>query len=149
MEAQLDLWSRPDTRWAGNPDLLFAIRPSNRAKHLILQVLPPRTIEVVVPRGMHARAVESFVDEHQGWIERAGWELLQSYPEAEIKPSAVELRALGRTMDVRYESSGDRGPYYREHDGTLELYCRDGGADDGIILLQRWLRAVGRRELTP
>jgi predicted metal-dependent hydrolase len=49
----------------------LVVRRSRRARHLILQMVPPHTLEIVVPYGTGPREVEAFVSEHRQWIDRA------------------------------------------------------------------------------
>jgi hypothetical protein len=149
MGAQLSLLSGGETALADDVRVALSIRESLRARHLILQVLPPRTVEVVVPKGMRPDSVASFVHDHRDWIRRAGRELIDNYPEPEFKPVTVELPAIGETVPVTYHAT-DRGkPYFRYGTGELHLYCGDAKAVDAPRLLRRWLLQQGSAYLKP
>ncbi|HEX5419015.1 MAG TPA: hypothetical protein VFY39_03380, partial [Gammaproteobacteria bacterium] len=64
------LEDRPSTALeAGRSPLL--VRESRRARRLFLQLVPPHTLELVVPVGTRPKTVEAFVREHSDWIARA------------------------------------------------------------------------------
>ena len=58
----------------------LSVRESRRARYLTLRMLPPHTLELVVPRGTRAAEVNAFVREHRQWIEDARRELAQCRP---------------------------------------------------------------------
>lgn len=149
MGAQLGLWSGNDTTLDGDARVALTIRRSLRARQLILQVLPPRTVEVVVPKGMRPETVESFVHDHREWIERAGRELLESYPEPEFRPSMIELPAIEQSVRVAYFPSTDSRAHYRYDLGELRLYSTAEEFPDTAKLLRRWLLSQGRATLKP
>lgn len=149
MTAQLRLWDRDNTGLAGDPRVVLSIRESRRARQLILQALPPRTVELVVPRGVRADVIRSFVREHQAWIDRAGAEMLAAYPEPDLKPDSIELRATGERIAICYLSATSGRSRFRCSDGELRLHCAAPGHADGLPLLRRWLLEQGRRVLKP
>ena len=68
-----------------------------RARRLALRMVPPHTLELVVPRGTRPANVQAFVREHRPWIERARREIATRYAGAATRcPSRVVLAALGR-----------------------------------------------------
>ena len=92
------------------------VRESRKARYLTLRVLPPRTLELVVPHGTRAAEVNAFVLEHRQWIENARRELAEYRPvRREGLPTTVELRAIGRRWQVEYR-----------HDPAGPLRCRAG-----------------------
>lgn len=133
---------------SGAPAL--SVRVSTRARRMILQMIPPSTLEVVVPRGVGPKAVQAFVDEHTEWIRAAERELVRhALAPAATWPERIELAALGRGWRVEY-GRARRGPArVRERGERLELKLR--GASDGerARLLRNWLLALGRRHLKP
>jgi hypothetical protein len=149
MGAQLPLLSGGDTALGGDARVALSIRESLRARHLILQVLPPRTVEVVVPKGMRPGSVESFVHDHRDWIRRAGRELIDNYPEPEFKPASVELSAIGQSVPVTYHAPDGEKPCFRYDRGELHLYCGEGHSVDAPSLLRQWLLKQGRTHLKP
>ncbi len=149
MTAQLRLWDRDDTVLASDPRVILSIRESRRARQLILQALPPRTVEVVVPRGMRAEIIREFIRDHRSWIDRAGAELVAAYPEPDLKPREVRLEATGETVAVSYRETLTGRGRYRYQPGELDLYCRSPDHADAGLLLRRWLLEQGRLVLKP
>lgn len=148
-DAQLRLWTRNDTRLAADPRVTLCIRESRRARQLILQAVPPRTIELVVPKGVRAQTIQDFVREHRVWIDRAGSELLQAYPESTLRPESIVLAAVGDEVAVRYHAATGAEARYRYASGVLNLYCGRGDESDAPLLLRRWLLARAGRTLRP
>ncbi len=69
MTEQLGLFeSRGEPRPAELVRAPLSVRESRRARYLTLRLLPPHTLEVVVPRGTRAAEVAAFVHEHRQWI---------------------------------------------------------------------------------
>jgi predicted metal-dependent hydrolase len=128
---------------------MLSIRESQRARQLILQALPPRTIELVVPKGMRAKAIQAFIREHRDWIDRAGSELILAYPESTLRPATIMLAAVGARINVRYLGAAALDARYRYARETLSLYCRRDDASDAPALLRRWLLAQAARILKP
>lgn len=150
MAEQLGLLDLPDLASRHRSGLLLAVRESARARHLILQVVPPATVEVVVPRGTHPSDIQSFVDENRCWIERAGDALKSRYPGDEIElPRSIELAAVNRSVAVNYEHCAHERAHWREHDGELALACADPAFRDADRLLRKWLLRQGQRHLKP
>lgn len=56
---------------ADRPGVDVCVRHSSRARRLRLTVRPDATVQLVVPRGVGAREIESFVGRHAEWIARA------------------------------------------------------------------------------
>lgn len=149
MSAQLRLWGGDTTTLGRDSRVVLSIRESRRARQLILQVLPPRTIEVVVPLGARPRVVESFLTEHRSWIEHARRELVDAYPEPELMPESIDLRAIGECVAIEYLESRGQSMRYRYQDGMLSLYGTGGDEDGTLRLLRRWLLGRGRELLAP
>lgn len=147
--AQLNLWQQNLTALQTDSRVTVAIRQSRKARRLILQTLPPRTVEVIVPVGVSARAVAEFVQTHQAWIDRAGSELINGFPEAELRPASIELRSTGETIAIRYEAAGIGRDRYTCRTGELVLYGSTTEPSASILLLRRWLLAQARRVLKP
>lgn len=130
-----------------DPAVTISIRESRRARNLILQAVPPRKVEVVVPRGTRAATVQAFVREHRDWIARASEEMLASYPDAELKPEFIDLKAIGEQLRLRFiETPSTRSSVYYRH-GELQLHCNPSSGWQP--LLRRWLLAQGRKVLVP
>ena len=126
------------------------IRESRRAKRLILQMIPPYTVELVVPRGTRPREVEEFLAGSRRWIERAQDELQSHYSETlQVLPDAVELAAVGRRWNITYESRAVVRPRLREFSQHLQISTPDSAPGRIHGLLRQWLLAQARRYLKP
>ena len=149
MSAQLSLWDPSGPSPDPGASVTLSIRESRRARQLILQTLPPRTIEVVVPRGARPGAVESFIREHRDWIDRAGRELVAAYPRPDYRPRCVELAAIGSSVAIHYRDAREGRARYRYDPGRLQLFCAAADHSDAPTLLRRWLIREGRARLEP
>ncbi|HEY5622904.1 MAG TPA: SprT family zinc-dependent metalloprotease [Gammaproteobacteria bacterium] len=132
----------------GDCELVF--RESRRARSLILQMIPPYTLEVVVPRGTRPRAVKEFLESNRRWIEKARIELRERYPAERIAlPQTIELPATSGRWEVRYRSGADDQARIRSTEGALEI--RSAVADEPVIheLLRQWLLSQARFHLKP
>jgi predicted metal-dependent hydrolase len=138
-------------RIAGDPETAaVVIRPSSRARRMILRVLPPYELELVVPRGTRPRVVEAFLHSNRDWIRRARRELSARYPaERRSLPAEVRLEAIGQVWTVRAVTNPLAAPRLRVRRGSLELSVPGGAPDDGFEQLRRWLRGQGRKHLAP
>ncbi|HLT91966.1 MAG TPA: SprT family zinc-dependent metalloprotease [Woeseiaceae bacterium] len=129
----------------------FSVRKSARAKRLTIKVFPRGRVEVVVPRRTRAADVQAFVAENAGWIREARNAFaVEHLPEDLALPSTIRLRALGRTVRVRYVRRRDlRSVRCRTVGQVLEL---TGPVDDEsacLAALRRWLCQLARVELEP
>ncbi|MGD8339632.1 MAG: SprT family zinc-dependent metalloprotease [Gammaproteobacteria bacterium] len=147
MGAQLELWG--GTVAGSDTRVSLEIRESARAKRLILQAVPPRTVEVVVPQGMRPGPVRKFIQAHRDWIRRAEQELVEAYPILDMQPAKITLAAIGRQFDVNYDKAQDGKPRYRDRSGELSLYCIAEDFSDAGLLLKRWLLREARANLKP
>jgi len=147
MSAQLQLWQTEETAISSDVRIRLRIRQSRRARRLILQVLPPRTVEVVVPGGVRAPEVRAFIDEHRDWIRRAGEELISAFPEPEMRPSSIRLTALDRIVDVSYQAQPPGSPSLKRRHGALTIRAADEEMECIPALLRRWLLNQGRAHL--
>ncbi|HVY64857.1 MAG TPA: SprT family zinc-dependent metalloprotease [Gammaproteobacteria bacterium] len=150
MAEQLGLF---DSRWLQPADAAappLCVRESRRARRLTLRVLPPYTLELVVPRGTPAARVASFVHEHRHWIERARREIAAHYPLAEQRlPTRVALRAIDQAWTVRYEQHARAPARVRTLGEVLEVRTRDTGPRDAEAALRAWLCDLAHYHLTP
>jgi predicted metal-dependent hydrolase len=126
------------------------VRESRRARRLTLRMLPPHTLELVVPRGTRPADVAAFVREHGRWIENARVELASHYSAGvDALPECVTLAAVGRSWPVRYEHEPDARPICRIAGGTLLVRTRDAARGDADELLRGWLIEQARLHLRP
>ncbi len=127
----------------------LSVRVSTRAKRMILQMIPPGTLELVVPRGVGPKAVQAFVREHSEWIRAAERELTRHGPAAPDWPSRIELPALGRCWRIEYRQAARTASRACELGDRLELRLAGQGELERARLLRNWLLDVGRRHLKP
>jgi predicted metal-dependent hydrolase len=125
------------------------VRESRRARRLTLRMLPPDTLELVVPRGTRPRDVADFVHKHARWIERARSEIAEHYPEGPALPDVVDLAAVSQRWPVRYVDDPGARSICRVADAALLVRTRDAERRDAPELLRRWLIEQARLHLRP
>ena len=137
--------ARPDA--AASP---LRIRESRRARRLTLRVLPPHTLELVVPRGTRAADIAAFVHEQRRWIERARREIAAHYPAAEQRlPTRIALRAIDRSWLVHYEPEPRARCRVRMLGEVLEVRARADENRGAGTALRAWLCDQASYHLTP
>ena len=127
----------------------FSVRESARARYLRLRMRPPRTVELVVPRGLPPDIVEAFVRRHRDWIDRAGQALIHACPEPELRPATIDLRAIGETVGVRYLHGAQNRRRHTRAGNLLTFHCRQADLGDHPRLLRLWLLDEADRLLKP
>ena len=126
------------------------VRESRRARRLTLRVLPPHTLELVVPRGARAADVAAFVHQHRRWIERARREIAAHYALAQERlPTRIALRSIDQSWSVRYESQPQARPRVRMLGDVLEVRTRDAERRGAEGALRSWLCDQASYHLTP
>jgi predicted metal-dependent hydrolase len=142
-----------DTRSSINADgagTHLSVRVSMRARRLTLRMVPPHTLEVVVPRGTRPAKVQAFVAEHRLWIERARREIAACHREVgERLPTRVTLAALGREWRVRYRPMRVARAVCNSIGAELEVRSADPEFADAGRALRSWLLAEAKAELRP
>ena len=147
MAEQLELLAE---RNYGALDMDLSVRESRRARRLILQVVPPHSLEVIVPRGTRPRAVEAFVQQNRGWIERARAKLAtRSSRERETLPRRIHLAAIDREVDVTYDLAAGCAPRWIYDDARLRVTCAAETPDRARALLRSWILREARILLRP
>lgn len=151
MTEQLGLF---DARAARDPAEIasapLTVRESTRARRLTLRLLPPHTLELVVPRGTRTADVTAFVREHRRWIEKARRHLATCRPvRSEGLPMRIELAAIGETWRVAYLHEPHAVPRYRVVDTVLEVSTREARHGGAAPLLRAWLLDQADYHLTP
>ena len=148
MAEQLGLF---DARWL-QPDAAappLRVRESRRARRLTLRVLPPHTLELVVPQGARAADVAAFVHQHRRWIERARREIAAHYALAQDRlPTRIALRAIDQSWLVRYDHPHAQ-PRVRTLGDVLEVRTRDASNRGADTALRSWLCDQASYHLTP
>jgi predicted metal-dependent hydrolase len=126
------------------------VRESRRARYLTLRVLPPYTLELVVPHGTRAADVNAFVLEHRRWIEDARRELAVCKPvRREALPTAIDLRAIENQWSVVYRHDVTGPARCRERGSVLEVETSDGNQRKAADALRRWLLDQADYHLVP
>ena len=126
------------------------VRESNRARYLSLRLLPPHTLELVVPRGTRAAEVSAFVHEHRQWIEDARRELAERRPlRSEGLPTRIELRAIGQSWRVDYRHDPHGSVRCRVRDSVLEVSTRETSRRGADAALRSWLLDEADYHLAP
>jgi len=127
----------------------FSVRESRRARRLTLRLLPPHTLELVVPKGTRAAEVTAFVSAHRKWIEDARREL-SAYPlRREGLPTRIELAAVGESWDVVYRHEPESRARCRVRGGRLEVVTREASRGDAGDSLRGWLLDQADYHLAP
>ena len=151
-QQQLSLFDSVRSAGAGTPARArtpLQVRESRRARRLTLRMLPPNTLELVVPRGTRPAEVENFVRQHTRWIERARSEIASYYPGGQALPERVSLAAVAQSWPVRYEHEPAARPICRVARDALLVRTRDSEHRDGSDLLRGWLIEQARFHLKP
>ena len=149
MTEQLGLFDRST---AQNPAAAapLSVRESDKARRLSLRLLPPHTLELVVPRGTRPAKVQAFVTEHRRWIERARQQIAARYRASnDWLPTTIELAAVGQTWKVGYLHVRTTRPACRAVEDRLEIRTRDPQFDGAGALLRSWLVGQAKVCLSP
>ena len=125
------------------------IRQSRRARRMALNLRPPETIELVVPRGTSPSAVEAFLETHRAWIERSQREIRHQYrADTSELPATIELPAIGTRWRLSYTCPDARRAKLHIDESTASLVI-EGPTEQTRRLLRDWLRGQGRAHLVP
>lgn len=151
MTEQLGLFeSRGELRPAELARAPLTVRESRRARYLTLRLLPPHTLELVVPRGTRAAEVSAFVHEHRKWIEDARRELTGCRPSrSEGLPAEVELRAIGKSWRVEYRHEAGKRARCRASESLLEVVTPEVNRRGADAVLRNWLLDEADYHLAP
>jgi len=128
---------------------MLSVRESGKARRLSLRLLPPHTLELVVPRGTRASVVQAFVTQHRDWIARARAEIAVCRSGSEPLPASIELASVGRIWAVRYRHAPALRPGCRAVDDFLEVRTRDRELGSARALLRAWLLDQAKAHLPP
>jgi hypothetical protein len=126
------------------------VRRSRRARRLSVRVFPHGAVEVVAPMRAGHREVQAFVDEHQGWIERARDEMAASGSAADISlPSRIELALSAERYGISYIDTRGRARLQKMSGGNLAIHHDRDDRDAARRLLRQWVRDRARDLLLP
>jgi predicted metal-dependent hydrolase len=125
-QRQLDLLEMPG---AAGPDAPV-VRVSTRARRLAIRVYPDARVEVVVPRRVRPREVETFVAAHREWIDKKRSLALRNRPAPQpFPPATIELRLTGESIALNQVAG----------EGARPLRWK----------MRRWLMSAARKRLEP
>ncbi len=125
------------------------VRRSHRARRLTVRVYPGGRVEVVVPRGVGVKVVQSFVVGHSDWISRKVDEMRAlAPPDRQRIPATVDLAAIAARFGVRHQP-GRKSSLRNTGDCELILTTPSGDERAGMRLLQNWLRSRARMTMEP
>ena len=128
----------------------LSVRESRRARYLTLRLLPPHTLELVVPRGTRAAEVSAFVHEHRQWIDDARRELAQCRPvRSEGLPGEIDLRAIGKRWRVEYRHEAGSRARCRATGSVLEVVTPEPNRRGADAALRSWLLDEADYHLAP
>lgn len=149
--------SPPGARLPGalTPGVLppYAVRVSDRARHVRITVSPRDGAVVVVPRRWRG-SVEPIVAEKREWIERAlariaDKRVLHAGGAEALLPDRVDLALLSASWPVEYRATQARGTRARAVGGVLVVSGDIDDAEACLGALTRWLDREARAVLLP
>jgi len=148
MPEQLEFLSAAESA-ADGPDLnRLHVRESSRARRMFLHVRPPHGVELVVPRGTRPKIVQSFVEAHKTWIDKAWEEIAREYVgDRSRRPDSVSLPAIGHDYTIQYTHEERAHRRWRVSDGALTVRCRHADFGDAPDNLRAWLLSEARNSL--
>lgn len=150
MTEQLGLFESRTTTPGELARTALRVRESGRARRLTLRLLPPHTLELVVPRGTRSADVAAFVHEHRAWIEGARRELAACRPvRSEGLPEEIGLAAVGETWRVEYRHHSAARPQYRLEGSTLVVRTPRADRHGADAVLREWLLDRADYHLVP
>jgi predicted metal-dependent hydrolase len=143
MAAQLQLFEARESteRWT--------VRVSRRARRLSVRVYPGGRVEVVVPPGASAAAVQRFVGTHRQWIDRRVEDLSTAGNALDQhRPASIHLPAIARSYAVEYQHSSAVARV-RHLDASMLLVAAPLHDDSAVAsALRQWLTALALDELS-
>jgi predicted metal-dependent hydrolase len=143
-QPQLSLWSAEPEEHA------WRVRVSERARRLSIRVHAGGRVEIVVPRWARASAVERFVRQHRGWVERKITELSARSPALrDPLPQSVEFAATGDSVSVATRFSTGQVQLHELNTGQIDISGDLSRTKDAQRLLQGWLIERSRAVLVP
>lgn len=131
----------------------YCVRVSDRARNVILRVIPGKGLEVVIPEGYDRRKIPEILARQRNWLERIAGRLTSRDPAATpaaLLPKSIDLPAVGTHHGVHYtKRCSPRLVLVESARGDLELSGDTDNAEGCLALLQRWLHHQARRSLIP
>jgi hypothetical protein len=115
---------------------------------LSVRVYPGGRVEVVVPPGASAAAVQKFVGTHRQWIHRRVEDLSTAAAIDDSRPTSIKLPAIGRHFAVEYEHAP--GPDARVRVSGEGVVVVSGPLHNERVItaaLRQWLTELARQQL--
>ena len=142
MSPQLQLF---DVRSVGDR---WTVRVSRRARRLSVRVYPGGKVEVVVPPGASAAAVQKFVGMHRQWIHRRVEDLSTAAAVDGSRPATIKLPAIGRHYAVEYQHTAAPDAHVRIAGENVLIVSGPLHNERAIAAaLRNWLAGLAREEL--
>ncbi|MFC1536640.1 M48 family metallopeptidase [Pseudomonadota bacterium] len=134
--------------------LEYSVRVSGRARHARIVVRSDMSVEVVLPRGVHAMRAEALLREKESWLTRTLNRFSIDLPLEQKRcqsdrPEQISFKAVGLAFQVAYQKTGSSQVRVSERGPELRI---TGSVDDSLKLnmaLRRWLKRKGRELLPP
>lgn len=137
----------------------YTVRPSHRAKHVSLRVLPPGVVEVVIPLGFDPKQVPEIIASRQDWLQKyidrfAAAAASRPTPGRDGLPTEIELRSHPNhpqdLWQVTYRNQ-PRQPLQltfpkAQHIQVTGDLSRESAVYDG---LRTWLKLKAEDDLVP
>ncbi len=137
--SQLSLF---DSRDSSQP---FAVRVSPRARRLTVRVHVGGRVEVIVPQGISAGMVRSFVTRNTGWIDRKVAQMVVRPAPVAVVPDTVHFAATGERFEVNWVRAERR----RVAHDPARVHLQSREVSGALVLLREWLMHSARRRLVP
>lgn len=128
----------------------YRVRENPRARRVILKVIPRVGLTVTVPKGFDHSRLPGLLRSRKEWIDTAlrDMEARGKGPQPPVLPDAVDLAAVERRVSMAYETGAEKHGWREEGDSVVIATC-DSCVYDRLVLIEDWLKARGRRHLTP
>lgn len=132
----------------------YSVRVSGRARYARIVVRPDMSVEVVLPRGVHATHAKTLLREKEPWVVRSlnrfRTHAHLAMPEKqEGKPEEISFESTGQVFKVSYHKTNSSQVRVSERESVLSVSgCVD---DDSKVqaTLKRWLKRKGSELLLP
>ncbi|HEY7641221.1 MAG TPA: SprT family zinc-dependent metalloprotease [Steroidobacteraceae bacterium] len=133
---------------ARSPGDRWTVRVSRRARRLSVRVYPGGRVEVVVPPGASAAAVQRFVGTHRQWIHRRVEDLSTAAAVDDSRPASIKLPAIGRHYAVEYQHAAESTARVRIAGENVIVVSGPLHNDRAVTAaLRDWLGGLAREQL--
>lgn len=130
-------------------DIPVTVRHSQRARRVWIKVHAGKGVEVVLPFRVFGAEVPVILERHGEWIAARLADLAAkgAAPGQDLVPGTVNFPLVDREFTVARETAGR--PELRVEGGVVRLWLPPRHETAGVLLLQRWLIAMGQGVLVP